>query len=422
MTAQHDLDRTLGAWFGTEAAPAPPPEPLARILESTRQRRPRPWLIAGIGSHWADRSTGRSIGDAALRPGLILALVALLALALVGAAVLVGSPRTAQPQLPFTGTYRGEFITLPDLPRPMAYPQVVPLVDGRVLVIGNGGDGGDPTVTGELYDPLTGTTDRLGPISTPRGFIDQAVRLDDGRVLILADGTAEVFDPATRIVTGAGPMVHPSRAPAVALHDGRVLIAGGITPGGGIKTGLLSGELFDPDSLTFSATGSMDTTAGSLVLLPDGRVFVAPDDPQNVAQLYDPTTGTFAAAGRMATPFGVSSADQSPRRPDHRLRERRGTRGPPAARRDLGSDLSDVLDSGRPAGSGPERDAARRWPDPPHRRSRSGTRAGLVGDLRSGDGRDEPQRGAQGLVADRGPTPRRTSPARRWPRRREHAA
>ena len=123
---------------------------------------------------------------------------------------------------------------------------MVPLVDGGVLVIGNGGDGGDRTVTGELYDPLTGTTDRLGPISTPRGFVDQALRLDDGRVLILADGTAEVFDPATRIVTGAGPMVHPSRAPAVALHDGRVLIAGGITPGGGIKTGLLSASCSIP--------------------------------------------------------------------------------------------------------------------------------------------------------------------------------
>ena len=42
MTAQHDLDRTLGAWFGTEAAPAPPPEPLARILEIDARRRPRP--------------------------------------------------------------------------------------------------------------------------------------------------------------------------------------------------------------------------------------------------------------------------------------------------------------------------------------------------------------------------------------------
>ena len=38
MTAQNDLDRTLGAWFGAEAAPAVPPEPLARIIESTRGR------------------------------------------------------------------------------------------------------------------------------------------------------------------------------------------------------------------------------------------------------------------------------------------------------------------------------------------------------------------------------------------------
>ncbi len=46
MTAQNDLDRALGAWFHGDATTAPPPEPLARVIESTRTLRPRPALVA----------------------------------------------------------------------------------------------------------------------------------------------------------------------------------------------------------------------------------------------------------------------------------------------------------------------------------------------------------------------------------------
>jgi hypothetical protein len=93
MTAQNDLDRTLGAWFGAEAAPAAPPEPLARVLESTRNVRLRPALVATIGSAWvgAGSTSGVRGGIASLRPTLVIALVALVALALAAGAVLVGS-------------------------------------------------------------------------------------------------------------------------------------------------------------------------------------------------------------------------------------------------------------------------------------------------------------------------------------------
>ena len=91
MTGQHDLDRTLGAWFGTEAAAAPPPEPLARILETTRTVRPRPALTARAGSHWAGAES--KIGSRGslrnVRPAMVVALLTLLAVALVGGAALV---------------------------------------------------------------------------------------------------------------------------------------------------------------------------------------------------------------------------------------------------------------------------------------------------------------------------------------------
>ena len=102
MTAQNDLDRTLGAWFGAEAAPAVPPEPLARIIESTRGQRPRPSVVAGIGSHAVGAGpTSGAIGRAAsLRPALVIALVALMVLALAGGALLVGGRLVAPPPLP----------------------------------------------------------------------------------------------------------------------------------------------------------------------------------------------------------------------------------------------------------------------------------------------------------------------------------
>jgi hypothetical protein len=104
MTAQNDLDRALGAWFGEEDRAAPPPEPLARVIESTRTTRPRPALTARVGSHWvgAGSASGPWGGLAGLRPATVVALVVLLALALAGAALLAGSRLLAPTTLSLT--------------------------------------------------------------------------------------------------------------------------------------------------------------------------------------------------------------------------------------------------------------------------------------------------------------------------------
>jgi large repetitive protein len=262
-------------------------------------------------------SGGRALNSSRLpfrlgRRPFVLVLVGLMVLALAASVALVGGRLLAPPPLQVPHVYRNEFVPLPDLSRPMDSPVVVPLADGRVLVIGRGGDGGDPATTAELYDPATGASNPLGPIATPRGFVDSAIRLKDGRVLILGDGAALTFDPTTLRVAPVGPMVSPRRAAAAVLRDGRVLIAGGITPGGGVKTGLLSAEVLNPETLTFSATGSMGTTAGPLATLPDGRVFVAPDGAGDTAQVYDPTTGSFSAAGSTSASFGAGLAISLP--------------------------------------------------------------------------------------------------------------
>ena len=195
MTAQNDLDRALGAWFAAEVSLAPP-EPLARVIETTRSLRPHPALVARVGSHWvgtgsADRPLGRIAG---LRPAMVV-VVALLAVALVGAAVLVGS-RLDTPKPP-PRTYVDELVPAADLSLPMAHPALVPLLDGRVLVIGDDGDGGGTGTRALVYDPATGTSEATGPLASSESlWVEAAVRLTDGRVLVIGNGAAQVFDPS----------------------------------------------------------------------------------------------------------------------------------------------------------------------------------------------------------------------------------
>jgi hypothetical protein len=83
--------------------------------------------------------------------------------------------------------------------------------------------------------------------------------------------------------------------PAVLLKDGRVLIAGGFTGGGWTRT--RTSELYDPETGTWSLTGSMKMGYyGSMVLLQDGRVLHAA---RGSSEIYDPATGEWSLTGYM---------------------------------------------------------------------------------------------------------------------------
>lgn len=302
MTAQNDLDRTLGAWFRGDATTTPPPEPLARAIDSTRNVRPRPALVAWIGSAWVGAGGTNNVrgATASLRPAFVVALVALLALALAGGAALVGSRLFPPPPTPHV--YLNELVSAPDLPTPMGAPTVATLLDGRVLVMSNS----RLPNTALVYDPSTGVSIPAGPLVSPDRMLGSAVRLRDGRVLVTGDGVCEVFDPTTLQFDPLVPMVTARSFPGLGLlPDGRVLVAGGVRPGE--QTRLRSAELFDPDTLSFSPTGAMSFGGGPMGTLPDGRVFVA-SSPN--AEVYDPRSGTFAFAG--VIPYGVTDATALP--------------------------------------------------------------------------------------------------------------
>ena len=194
------------------------------------------------------------------------------------------------------------------------------LADGRVVIAG-GFDFADlPLASASLYDPATNTSSPTGSMTAARGLYT-ATLLSSGRVLIAGGGpaswihpgpylaSAELFDPQTGTFSPTGSMTTTREAQtATRLNDGRVLIAGGSDAG---EHAVASAELYDPKTGTFSPTGSMTTARAfhTATLLSDGRVLITGGDSGSwtsgpmfaSAEIYNPTTGTFSATGPMTS-------------------------------------------------------------------------------------------------------------------------
>jgi Tol biopolymer transport system component len=102
MTGRDDFDRALIDWFEADAQSPVTAGDLDHVVDATRRRRPRPAWLAGPGSDWvgdtpaaATRSRAFSLDWPARRLSAALLLL-LVALALVGGAILVGA-RLVQP-------------------------------------------------------------------------------------------------------------------------------------------------------------------------------------------------------------------------------------------------------------------------------------------------------------------------------------
>ena len=170
----------------------------------------------------------------------------------------------------------------------------------------------DPVPTVEPR-PFAGVMASTGPMTVAR-LDPMAVALLDGRVLVAggsasSDGSdrplqsAEIWDPATGRFAPVGPPARPRivRA-AVLLEDGRVLFVG--------QQEL---EIFDPATNTFTAVGSpanlpvRKESGHAAIRLPDGRVLVTggvtlAGNPRATVDIVDPETGEFTALPPLARP------------------------------------------------------------------------------------------------------------------------
>src|SRR5207249_312001 len=184
------------------------------------------------------------------------------------------------------------------------------LPNGKVLVAG--GDGNGPSQeSAELYDPASGTWTATGSLS-PGASEHTATLLPNGKVLVAGGlngnfdtgslhATPALYQPASvNCITTGSLAAARCYHTATLLPNGKVLVAGGFND----SNRLASAELYDPASGTWTATGSLGAARNGHIatLLPNGKVLVAGgfngDSDSSIlvsAELYDPASGTWSA-------------------------------------------------------------------------------------------------------------------------------
>jgi hypothetical protein len=194
------------------------------------------------------------------------------------------------------------------------------LQDGTVLLAGGlGYQGGEspegpgtaPLDSVETYDPATQTFRSIGSRMHTGRHRPTATRLLDGRVLIVGDGgslpLADIFDPRSERFTGVPATdAGASASSASTLPNGLVLLIGeGLRPDG-TRTLTPSWQQFDPTTDTFTAITPGGGFGDLIVPLADGRLLILGAPPPGVglpveatSQVFDPQTGAVKNVGPM---------------------------------------------------------------------------------------------------------------------------
>jgi hypothetical protein len=183
------------------------------------------------------------------------------------------------------------------------------LQNGKVLVAG-GVNGNAALNSAELYDPATGAWNITGNLN---GFYDghTTTLLHNGKVLVVLGKTAELYDPTTGTWHRTGDLntAHSGLHTATLLSDGQVLVTGGFVDLDFENPPTNRTELYDPETETWSNTGSLNVGRDShtATLLPGGKVLVAGGEANHIesylqsAELYDPASGMWSNTANLNT-------------------------------------------------------------------------------------------------------------------------
>ncbi len=193
---------------------------------------------------------------------------------------------------------------------------IVKLNDGKVMIAGDEGPNVSDLKSVELYDPAAGTWTYTISLNTPRRY--DAIVLQNGKVLVTGGAlgppndsrylaSTEIYDPATKKWTSSGSLNVPREgAPEIVLlKNGKVLLAGGYYKNAFID----KAEIYDPTNEKWTTSQMPYAWGGAtMTVLHNGKVLVAGGskgytNPSITAQamLYDPNTNTWTATGSMHT-------------------------------------------------------------------------------------------------------------------------
>jgi len=174
------------------------------------------------------------------------------------------------------------------------------------------GDGSNPSLPGGTASPqiLTHTFANPGNYQITANAVDKNggwgsyashwINVQSNQAPVVrvdGAGTAYSFNNAASLITGR------NRHTASVLHNGKVLVVGGFDSSGALVTA----ELYDPATNTWSAAGSLTTARYSHTasVLSNGKILVAggygsSGYPTSSAELYDPATNSWTTAGTPA--------------------------------------------------------------------------------------------------------------------------
>lgn len=214
----------------------------------------------------------------------------------------------------------GQWPYQPDLLDFRWYPTLVPLYDGRLLVVGGGGLNNPIRVkTSEVYDPITGNSEWADTIQLGNE-VSAVVPLLTGKVL-MTFRPPQLFDPSTKQWELASDFVQGNRLPngdhcdheIVMRPDGSVVAVGykSFTPGQiGVNV-----ERYDPlaDKWTLGSNLAPTRSRAKVVQLPDEKILVMggykedPNDPtpvnnwgyMDITDMYDPVQDTWRRLSNM---------------------------------------------------------------------------------------------------------------------------
>jgi hypothetical protein len=202
----------------------------------------------------------------------------------------------------------------------------VPLDDGRILVVGST-NFDNPTVSVQVFDPRAATFTKGGTSSVTRDASLIAVRLPDGRAIIVGGdqvGSVDAYDATKGSFSPLAPMPKPMNVMScTVLKDGRILALGTVindpqpltgmkeTSSGGLFDPLpaagpgrsgsyltgpfnVTGELYDPSTNSWTVFGHLNEQRSqfSVVALHDGRALIIGGS-TNTVEFFDPKTGKF---------------------------------------------------------------------------------------------------------------------------------